>query len=55
MQVRCRYRIYPTLGQRQMLARTFGCARVVYNDCLRIRDEAYATGEKVSDTGVQRR
>jgi len=55
MQVRYRYRIYPTLGQRQMLARTFGCARVVYNDCLRIRDEAYATGEKVSDTGVQRR
>jgi len=55
MQVRYRYRIYPTPGQRQMLARTFGCARVVYNDCLRIRDEAYAAGEKVSDTEVQRR
>jgi len=27
MQVRYRYRIYPSPGQRQMLARTFGCAR----------------------------
>jgi putative transposase len=28
---------------------------VVYNDCLRIRDEAYAAGKKISDTEVQRR
>jgi putative transposase len=55
MQVRYRYRIYPAPGQRQMLARTFGCARVVYNDCLRVRDAAYAAGEKISDTEVQRR
>jgi len=55
MQVRYRYRIYPAPGQQQMLARTFGCARVVYNDCLRVRDEAYAAGEKISDTEVQRR
>jgi len=33
----------------------FGCARVVYNDCLRVRDEAYANGEKINDTEVQRR
>jgi putative transposase len=33
----------------------FGCARVVYNDCLRVRDEAYANAEKISDTEVQRR
>jgi Beta-lactamase/Helix-turn-helix domain len=33
----------------------FGCARVVYNDCLRLRDETYADGEKISDTEVQRR
>jgi transposase len=38
-----------------MLARTFGCARVVYNDCLRVRDEAHAAGEKISDAEVQRR
>jgi putative transposase len=55
VQVRYRYRIYPSLAQQQALARVFGCARVVYNDCLRIRDEAYADGERISDTEVQRR
>src|SRR5665213_1974400 len=29
-----RYRAYPTPGQAAMLARTFGCARVVFNDAL---------------------
>lgn len=52
---RYRYRAYPTGGQAQMLARTFGCARVVYNDSLRIREQAHAAGETVSDTEVQRR
>jgi len=33
VQVRYRYRVYPTPGQQQALARAFGCARVVYNDC----------------------
>jgi putative transposase len=55
VQVRYRYRIYPSPGQRQALARAFGCARVVYNDCVRLRDECHARGEKISDTGVQRR
>jgi putative transposase len=55
MQVRYRYRIYPSPGQRQSLARVFGCARVVYNDCLRLRDECHARGEKISDTEVRRR
>jgi putative transposase len=27
----------------------------VFNDCLRLREEAYAAGEKISDTEVQRR
>jgi putative transposase len=54
VQARYRYRIYPTPGQRQALARAFGCARVVYNDCLRLRDECRAAGEKISDTEVQR-
>src|SRR5690348_14004550 len=31
VQVRYRYRIYPSPGQQQALARVFGCARVVYN------------------------
>ncbi len=55
VQVRYRYRIYPSPGQQQALARVFGCARVVYNDCLRVRDEAYAAGEKISDAEVRRR
>jgi putative transposase len=55
VQVRYRYRIYPARGQQQALARVFGCARVVYNDCLRLRDACHAAGEKISDTEVQRR
>jgi transposase len=55
MQVRYRYRLYPSPGQRQALARVFGCARVVYNDCLVLRDACHAAGEKISDTEVQRR
>ncbi len=55
MQVRYRYRIYPESGQQQALARVFGCARVVFNDCLRLRDACHAAGEKISDTEVQRR
>ena len=44
MQLRYNYRLYPTRGQRQALACAFGCARVVYNDGLRARQEAYAAG-----------
>jgi len=53
--VRYRYRAYPTPGQTQLLARAFGCARVVFNDALLARRDAYAAGEKISDTQVQRR
>jgi putative transposase len=55
MIVRYRYRAYPTAGQAEMLARTFGCARVVFNDSLRLRESAHEAGEKISDTEVQRR
>jgi len=44
VQLRYNYRLYPTAGQRQALARAFGCARVVYNDGLRARQDAYAAG-----------
>jgi len=37
-----------------MLARTFGCTRVVYNDCLRLRNAYHAAGKEISDTEVQR-
>ena len=44
MQLRYRYRFHPTPAQRKALARAFGCARVVYNDGLRLREEAYKAG-----------
>ncbi len=36
-----RYRCYPTPTQAAVLARTFGCARFVYNWALRLRTDAY--------------
>ena len=55
MQMRYRYRIEPTPAQEQVLARVFGCCRVVFNDALRVRDEAYRAGAKLSDSEIQRR
>ena len=51
---RYRYRIYPDAAQRQALGRVFGCARVVFNDSVRLREEACGRGEQISDTEVQR-
>ncbi|WP_445004683.1 RNA-guided endonuclease InsQ/TnpB family protein [Halomonas mongoliensis] len=43
-----KYRFYPTLEQEQLLARTFGCVRFVYNAVLRYRTEAfYERREKI--------
>ncbi len=36
-----KYRVYPTTEQASILARTFGCARYVYNWALRLRTDAY--------------
>lgn len=55
MQMRYRYRIEPTPVQQAMLARVFGCARVVFNDALRVREQAYRCGVKLSDSEIQRR
>ena len=55
VQVRYRYRLEPDLVQRAMLARTFGCARVVFNDVIRCQDEAFQSGAALSPTEVQRR
>jgi putative transposase len=44
MQLRFRYRLDPTPAQRREFARAFGCARVVYNDGLRLREDAYKAG-----------
>ena len=44
MQLRYKYRLYPSPGQRQALARAFGCARVVFNDALAARQDAHEAG-----------
>ncbi|MEU6668635.1 RNA-guided endonuclease TnpB family protein [Streptomyces sp. NPDC046727] len=44
MQLRYGFRLYPTPGQRVALARAFGCARVVFNDAVRAREDARAAG-----------
>ncbi|MEY8369609.1 RNA-guided endonuclease TnpB family protein [Anaerovoracaceae bacterium 42-11] len=42
-----KYRIYPTTTQRELISRTFGCSRFVYNHMLGLSKEAYARGEKI--------
>ena len=51
MQLRYNYRLYPTPGQQQSLARAFGCARVVFNDGLRARQESHAAGSPYLSDG----
>ncbi|KUO21922.1 helix-turn-helix domain-containing protein [Streptomyces dysideae] len=49
------YRIHPNSEQEQILARFFGCARVVHNDGLRMRHEAYKRGEPfITDAQLQK-
>jgi len=53
MQLRYSYRLYPAPGQRSALARAFGCARVVFNDGLRARQDAHAAGLAYNITGAE--
>jgi len=56
VQLRYNFRLYPTPGQRVALAKAFGCARVVYNDGLRIRQEAHEQGlPYISDGELSKR
>ncbi|WP_245674868.1 RNA-guided endonuclease InsQ/TnpB family protein [Herbidospora cretacea] len=56
MQLRYNFRLYPTAGQRESLARAFGCARTVFNDGLRLRHEAREQGlPYVSDGDLSKR
>jgi putative transposase len=41
-----KYRFYPTPGQAEELARTFGCVRLVYNKALEERTRAYARKDR---------
>lgn len=49
VQLRYNFRVYPAPGQQIALARAFGCARVVYNDALAARMEAFDKGARLSD------
>lgn len=56
--VRLRYsfRLYPDPGQREALARAFGCARVVFNEALAARRAAHEAGlPYISDTVMSAR
>jgi putative transposase len=56
MQLRYSFRLYPNGPQRAALAQAFGCARVVFNDALRIRKDAHAEGKpypKIGDLSKQ--
>ena len=55
MQLRYNFRLDPSPGQRVALARVFGCARVVYNDALALRRDAFKAGSaRVSSAHLQR-
>ncbi|MFF8177101.1 RNA-guided endonuclease InsQ/TnpB family protein [Streptomyces chartreusis] len=51
MQLRYAFRLYPDSGQRRALAKAFGCARVVFNDAVRAREDARAAGEAFPTAG----
>ncbi|MFV2085354.1 helix-turn-helix domain-containing protein [Micromonospora sp. LOL_021] len=56
MQLRYQFRVYPTPGQQIALARAFGCARVVFNDGLRLRQTAHEQGlPYISDAELSKR
>jgi len=56
VQLRYNFRLYPGPRQRQALARTFGCARGVFNDTIAARREAWADGgRKLTDAEVSKR
>jgi putative transposase len=51
MQLRYAFRLYPDVAQQAALARAFGCARVVFNDALRAREDARKAGQAFPTAG----
>ena len=51
MLIRYRYRCYPEPGQKTLLAKAFGCARVVWNDALALNRKLYEEENKTFDAG----
>ena len=52
MLLRYRYRCYPEPGQKTLLAKTFGCARVVWNDALALNRQLYQDKGISFDSGA---
>ncbi|MFF9115610.1 RNA-guided endonuclease InsQ/TnpB family protein [Streptomyces massasporeus] len=51
MQLRYAFRLYPDTAQQAALARAFGCARVVFNDAVRAREDARKAGQPFPTAG----
>ena len=43
-----RFRIYPNKNQSDLINRTFGCCRLVYNHGLALREDAFKSGRSIS-------
>ena len=41
-----KFRIYPNWEQRNLIDRTLGCSRLIYNRGLAMREDAFKSGEK---------
>ncbi|OOV34341.1 hypothetical protein BV61_03010 [Candidatus Synechococcus spongiarum LMB bulk15M] len=51
MPIRYRYRCYPDPVQKTLMAKAFGCARVVWNDALALNRQLYEEKVKPFDAG----
>lgn len=51
MQLRYAFGLYPDAAQQAGLARAFGCARVVFNDAVRAREDARKAGQSFPTAG----
>jgi putative transposase len=47
------FRAYPDKAQQELINKTLGCSRLVYNKGLAFRNEKYAKGEKTGYTRLQ--
>jgi putative transposase len=51
MHLRYSFRLYPDTGQQTALAKAFGCARVVFNDAVRAREDARQAAQPFPTAG----
>lgn len=47
MQKGIKFKIYPNSEQQNLINKTLGCCRLIYNRGLSMRNEAYANGNKI--------